>query len=773
VHLPRDTGRLPAVLAPLTAEKRWVIWKWEINAKTGKKTKVPYQAKRPGTKAKSTDPATGSDYPTAVAAAAQADGIGFCLLGSGIAAFDLDNCRNPETGELHPWAAAFVTRASSYTEITISGGGLRIIGFGSGGKIHRKQAVVGDVSLESYRQAERYIVMTGNVLPGSPAVLANLDTVMDQVVEELDAAAGGPRLDHPQDEIDEIDDIIKNGCGERYGGDRSRALWRVVNELLARGMAPNNIEKILLDESNALSEHVYDQTDPLSYVDRQISKAKRELDFNRDEHGKVLRSDRNIRIALLKLGLTFRRDEFADRKLIEGLKDFPPDFSDDALLWIWFMIKRQFRLDVSKDLLWDVISNITLINKFHPVVDYLAALHWDGISRLDGWLTTYGGVEKSDYTVAVGKLMLVAAVRRVRAPGCKFDEMVVFEHPEQGTEKSTILSVLAVNEDWFSDHLPLHGDAQKSMEAMRGRWIIEAAELSGMRKADVEHLKGFLSRQVDRARMAYDRVVSNVPRHCIIVGTTNSEEYLRDTTGNRRFWPVRCQRFDVAALKRDRDQLWAEAATVEATGVPIRLDPKLWSAAGEEQRKRLTVDPYFEMLEDALGDIKQSAKIAMGNICDALQIRPGDRNQEQSRRVGEAMRQLGWKRPNAAGTVKINGRNVSGFVNSHKRPSRNVQIKTTVDQGLVGNFVDESVILTTEQRITVRKNVLASGNVPRATDVNNVSVGNTVPTSMSVVAVPSTLIEINQEWRGHMCFAFDDKIIIVDSDHRIVGVITV
>jgi predicted P-loop ATPase len=394
---------------------------------------------------------------------------------------------------------------------------------------------------------------------------------------------------------------------------------------------------------------------------------------------------------LLKLGITLRRDVFADRKLIDGLAEFGPDFDDDALRRIMFTLSRRFKLIVSKELLRDTIDDTAVTNRFHPVVDYLGSLHWDGVKRLDGWLTTYGGVEKSDYSIAVGRLMLVAAVRRVRRPGSKFDEMVVLEHPEQGTEKSTVLAVMAVHEDWFSDDLPLAASSQRSMEAMRGRWIIEAAELSGMRKADVEHLKAFLSRQTDRARMAYDREVTNAPRHCIVVGTTNSEEYLRDTTGNRRFWPIKCQRFDVAALRRDRDQLWAEAAAVEKTGVPIRLEPALWPAAGEEQRKRLTADPYLEVLGDALADIKTPAKIAMENLWDALEVRPGDRTQELSRRVGEVMRLLGWGRANG-NMVRINGRLVSGFVyrtsTANTRRLCTVRIKQTVDQGLVGEFVD-------------------------------------------------------------------------------------
>jgi predicted P-loop ATPase len=197
----------------------------------------------------------------------------------------------------------------------------------------------------------------------------------------------------------------------------------------------------------------------------------------------------------------------------------------------------------------------------------------------------YGGGEDTEYIRAVSALMLIAAVRRVRSPGCKFDEMVVIEQETQGTEKFTMLATLAGCEDWFLDDLPLNIHGKEVIESLRGRWIVEAAELSGMRRADIEHLKSFLSRQIDRARMAFGHFVLEVPRQCIIVGTTNVVEYLKDTSGNRRFWPVRIQQFKIAALRHVRDQLWAEAAAREAAGASIRLDPKLWPKAAEEQEQ--------------------------------------------------------------------------------------------------------------------------------------------------------------------------------------------
>jgi predicted P-loop ATPase len=132
--------------------------------------------------------------------------------------------------------------------------------------------------------------------------------------------------------------------------------------------------------------------------------------------------------------------------------------------------------------------------------------------------------------------------------------MLVLESP-QGGDKSTGLQTLAVNPDWFSDDLPLNAEGKKVIESLLGHWIIEAAELTGMRRGEIEGLKAFLSRQIDRARMSYGRVVTEAPRQCVIFGTTNSRQYLRDNTGNRRFWPIAVKPFDIKALTRARDQL--------------------------------------------------------------------------------------------------------------------------------------------------------------------------------------------------------------------------
>jgi predicted P-loop ATPase len=181
-----------------------------------------------------------------------------------------------------------------------------------------------------------------------------------------------------------------------------------------------------------------------------------------------------------------------------------------------------------------------------------------------------------------------------------------------------------------------------------------------MKNSEIEKVKAFASRDTDRARMAYDRAVTEARRQCVIIGTTNSRKYLRDLTGNRRFWPVGVGRFDLEALKRDRDQLWTEAAAREATGASIRLPEELWPAAAAEQQQRMVENPFLSVLERALRDdgdrIEEDGekvgkpmqgKIAVEDVWTLVGLRdqPGRRTQPLTELLGAAMRQLGWTRP--------------------------------------------------------------------------------------------------------------------------------
>lgn len=364
-------------------------------------------------------------------------------------------------------------------------------------------------------------------------------------------------------------------------------------------------------------------------------------DFDRNKDGKIYSSQANLALALAKLGVRVRYDQFGDREIIEGLAGFGPTLDDAAMTRLRMRIDSEFYFRLSKDWFYDVVADQARHHSFHPVRDYLDGLSWDGIERIDHWLVD-AGADDTEYVRAVSRIVLVAAVRRVRQPGCKFDEMPVIESL-QGTSKSTAIAVLAVHDEWFNDDLPLGSDTKRQMEAMAGKWIVEAGELKGMSKGDVAALKGFLSRRVDEARMSYGRKKTVMPRQCVIIGTTNETNgYLKDTTGNRRFWPVKIDSFDVASLRRDRDQLWAEAVAAEAAGESIRLDPTLYSAAAVEQDARRVDDPFVMALDETLRG--WTGKIRIVDCWRVVDVKPGDATQDQQARLGSAMRELGWER---------------------------------------------------------------------------------------------------------------------------------
>ena len=317
------------------------------------------------------------------------------------------------------------------------------------------------------------------------------------------------------------------------------------------------------------------------------------LDFRRRKKTGVIvaKSLDNVRLALAKLGHQVSFDAFAQKIVVNGRSVL----DDGTTNLTWVAIDDLFGFRPSKELLRTVLETEAAHYTFHPVRDYLDGLEWDGILRIDTWLIKYGGAEDSALVRAIGPIFLVAAVRRVRQPGCKFDELLVWES-QQGWEKSAAARALCPRESWFSDDLQLRASSKEVVEATGGKWIIEASELVGS-KREAERLRGFLSRQVDGpVRLAYGHYSTEVPRQFIVIGTTNKHAYLKDATGNRRFWSVRVQRFDVSGLRRDRDQLWAEASMRERAGESIRLDQGLWEAAEREQKRREIIDPWEERL---------------------------------------------------------------------------------------------------------------------------------------------------------------------------------
>jgi predicted P-loop ATPase len=276
---------------------------------------------------------------------------------------------------------------------------------------------------------------------------------------------------------------------------------------------------------------------------------------------------------------------------------------------------------------------------YHPTRDYLGALTWDGTSRVDRWLTSYLGVEPSKYVAGIGRMFLVAMVARIFKPGCKADYVMVLEGP-QGARKSTACRILGG--EWFSDSLPEFHD-KDAAQHLRGKWLIEIAELSAMRRSDGEVLKAFVSREVERFRPPYGREEVIEPRQCVFIGTTNKSVYLKDETGGRRFWPVRVGAVDTDALAHDRDQLFAEAVNLYRSGARWWPDDDFErDHIKSEQEARFDADPWEESIREWLAGqtivtLRQVAREAL--FFDAPKLGTADQ-----RRIAEILEHLEWKR---------------------------------------------------------------------------------------------------------------------------------
>jgi len=379
----------------------------------------------------------------------------------------------------------------------------------------------------------------------------------------------------------------------------------------------------------------------ISSLNRIWGAASSAFILNAQGNGIAANNQENIRRALEKLKCSLSFDTFSQKPWVH-YQDKEGVLQDAQVNAIWLEIDRTYHFRPSKDFFYDVVMDIASKNTFHPVLDYLRSLEWDGVPRVDEWLIKSAGAVDSPYVRAVSSLVLIGLARRVMTPGCKFDEMLVLESGTQGLNKSTALRTLCPNDNWFSDDLPLTVDSKQIVERTLGKWIIEVAELSGLHKTQIEHIKAMTARQVDGpVRMAYARLAVEQRRQFLMIGTTNSHVYLTDITGNRRFWPVRIEAFIVEWIRENRDQLWAEAYHRAGKGEPIRLDPSLYEHAAIQQERRRSGDPWEMVLGSAFdGD---SYRLALDEIFEHLGVPIERQDDAKAKRVAAIMQQMGFR----------------------------------------------------------------------------------------------------------------------------------
>ena len=323
--------------------------------------------------------------------------------------------------------------------------------------------------------------------------------------------------------------------------------------------------------------------------------------------GQISNTINNVCLILLndpRLKDAFYFDAFKERPIVSGDLPWTPlakrattvwsDTDDAGLRWF---LESEYKVEsVAK--IRDAVDLAMLEKTRHPVREYLTGLDWDGEERLDALFIKYLGAEDSLYTRAVTRAALIGAVARIMSPGCKHDHMLVLVGP-QGCRKSTTLAKLG--KEWFSDSL-FTMQGKDAYEQLQGYWIIELGEMAATRKSEVEQIKSFISKQSDNFRAAYARRTQDHPRQCAFFGSTNDDEFLRDYTGARRFWPVNVDntgREMADKLTSDIvDQIWAEAFAGYSEGQVWYLSDEAEAQAKEAQAEHTEISTKYGQIEE-------------------------------------------------------------------------------------------------------------------------------------------------------------------------------
>lgn len=341
------------------------------------------------------------------------------------------------------------------------------------------------------------------------------------------------------------------------------------------------------------------------------------------------------------------------------------------------------------------VDSAAQTHSFHPVRDTIMAQPWDGIPRCERLFIEYLGCEDTPYHRQASLLTLVGAVTRIMEPGHKFDFVPILEGV-QGKGKSTFIKVLALH--WYDELTGDIKDTKQMIEVMQGSWILELGELSTMHRSEVNDLKAFVTRTHDKGRLAYAKRVQVFPRQCIFFGSTNDDEYLRDQTGNRRFWPIKCNlegQIDNRRLAGEVLQVWAEALHLYREmrrrhngDLPLHLTDEaaqIEAASIQESRRVETPEDVLagkievwldSHVGDDFEDLEETTRVVRNETCTAqiweevMGGRPGQMPNIEAMKIGRAMQILGWKRTeNKVRTYEVNKR--YGATRVYVRPQSN------------------------------------------------------------------------------------------------------
>lgn len=697
-----DPDLIPSAL---TAVPQWVRWSPLTRNGSKKPTKVPFHPTTDAP-ASSTDPETWGTFEDALAHVGQHGtcGAGFVLTEHDpFVGVDFDHVL--VDGRLDPVAAEIIEDLHSYSEVSPSGHGVRVIVRGQIPVDVKHKVDLGNGAILEFWDRKRFVTMTGNLLPGSTEEINDASEALCRIIDRYDlapqrgrAGQGGttpPACAVPLEErISRAQRYVARVPGAVEGEFGSTATFMLAQRVV-RGFALPEPEALqVLEPWNKTCRPPWPDKDLERKVNEAAVKGRMPWacmvggPLPQPEPAPALHAvpddaaghEPSWRDGLLWIQLAggakrlkpcvsnaalFLSDdpEWAGRirsDTFGGFTSYVADggpidapagrWSDQHTLETWRWLETRRGLFVSLDVTHSAVKLAAARDPFNPLQDWLDSLVWDGIPRLDTWLEDLAGVPRTPYAMAVARKFLVSAVARAVRPGSKADHALLLEGA-QGIGKSTLLATLF--SPWFTDEISVLGSKDASMQ-MRGVWCVEIGELDSMHRSEISSVKAFMSRTVDRYRPSYGREIIEVPRTAVFTGSTNSTGYLKDDTGARRFWPVACSCIDLPAARACKEQLWAEALVAFRAGETWWLDlEEQVQAAISEQELRFDEDPWTEAVESAVSAWQPLTPMTSAAVLLKIGVEVPKQSRVDQMRVASILRRMGyaWKRTRRDGEL--------------------------------------------------------------------------------------------------------------------------
>ena len=586
----------------------------------------------------------------------------------GLLVIDLDEKDNGISGSdtLHNWESENGELPETVRSITGKGGAHILYRID-----HVEKNKIGLLEGVDIRSDDGYIVAPPSVHPNGRRYEWEYDpdeyeiAEADETVLKLLAVGKKPELD-------------KFTSPEKIpDGKRNATIFKMACSLQAKGLADGSILAACLAENESKCSPPLDNGEVQKIVESALKHDKGLsapaipqtdigliYDTDKDGNPKIRQCAENVARVILNdpaVANKIKEDTFGHRLMYLGQLpwrtkgDTLGEWSDkdDSALRSYLHMKYRLR---NKGDYEDGFNMALFENSYDPLVGYLNALAWDGVPRIDEALHYMLGVEKTEYNVAVFRLFLQGAVRRAFEPGCKFDNMVVLIG-NQGDGKSTFFRFLACNEDWYTDNFNFRDTKNKAtIEYMTGKWILEMGEMEVMKKDTVtsNELKAFISSQADDYRVPYEKRPQRRPRQCIFCGTSNDKNFLKDRTGNRRYWPIDCHAteetkdriFDYKMSRPYLQQVMAEAVAYYKAhpNEDLRLPRRIELMAEEAQDEHLEEDVWVQIIDEYL-ERELVGRVNAAYLYDnALGKNPADMRKGESNRIVTIMRNdiAGW-----------------------------------------------------------------------------------------------------------------------------------